>query len=737
MLEKPFSAYRGNDEYVFVSYAHADAEVVYPELEWLNAQGFNVWYDEGISPGSSWRQEIAQAIGEASLVLFFVSPRSVASANCQREVDFAIDEGLPLAVVHLEATTLPDGMRLSLGPIQAIHRFELTERDYRRRLIESVLRQRSTLDSRSVVGSKSRGTFALGVAVVGALGVGALATWVGLREETVGEVDVERYRVPLPEGFELPIATLEGYGNPIAMGAAISGDGRWVVSHAERGGQAFRWRRGDLQTSPLMVSESSAGLSLSFDGEVLVQGSREGLHRYTRATGLGATSIQAGVGDPDIDDEGNTVLDEYGVGVVFLPANGGQRELLVAEDDQHLVRYPRFLPGGQGILFSKLDRVTRDATLALFDFETRQTRELIAGVAAGASGAFVMFYRDDKTWAVRYDPATLELTSEPVAVLDRAAIDVSASGDMVYLGLAASTERTAEIIDRAGSRTSLDLPPGLYVHPRVSPSGDEVAYAFEYDLWVYTLSNARLRRLTNTDAHKGFPAWSPDERTLVFTGVGRDNMNIFRVPADRISTAVEIFDLPGSQAVAGFLADGRLLYRGTPRGATSFQPAAHVLDLSSGQTEMLIDGAIDPEIHPSGRWIAYTAVIDGRGDIYVGSFPDVNRSVVQVSTGGASIPVWSNDGDELFYLDRSRTPQGIVSVSIREQGDDIEIGEPEYLFPLHVPIGGAPCLRPATRWSVFRVPAGRCATGTRLRTQLDRGTRTPDSGIGVRVSVLR
>jgi hypothetical protein len=32
-------------------YSHADSKLVYQELEWLKAHGFNVWYDEGISPG--------------------------------------------------------------------------------------------------------------------------------------------------------------------------------------------------------------------------------------------------------------------------------------------------------------------------------------------------------------------------------------------------------------------------------------------------------------------------------------------------------------------------------------------------------------------------------------------------------------------------------------------------------------------------------------------------------------
>ena len=52
-MERPFSAYIGDDPYIFVSYAHEDAELVYPELTRLKDQGFKIWYDEGISPGST------------------------------------------------------------------------------------------------------------------------------------------------------------------------------------------------------------------------------------------------------------------------------------------------------------------------------------------------------------------------------------------------------------------------------------------------------------------------------------------------------------------------------------------------------------------------------------------------------------------------------------------------------------------------------------------------------------
>ncbi len=72
-MDKPFLAYRGDDPYIFVCYAHDDDETVYPEIQWLHDQGFNIWYDEGISPGASWRNELADSIDGSHLFLYFVS----------------------------------------------------------------------------------------------------------------------------------------------------------------------------------------------------------------------------------------------------------------------------------------------------------------------------------------------------------------------------------------------------------------------------------------------------------------------------------------------------------------------------------------------------------------------------------------------------------------------------------------------------------------------------------------
>jgi hypothetical protein len=48
-----------------------------------------------------------------------------------------LENRLPLSVVYLEETELPSGLSLSLGSIQAIMRPELSDLDYRLKLLKS------------------------------------------------------------------------------------------------------------------------------------------------------------------------------------------------------------------------------------------------------------------------------------------------------------------------------------------------------------------------------------------------------------------------------------------------------------------------------------------------------------------------------------------------------------------------------------------------------------------------
>ena len=137
-MKRPFAAYQGNEPYVFVCYAHEDAEQVYPEIQRLHEGGARIWYDEGVSPGTRWTDELANKLTEASVVLFFCTPQSVKRKHCQNELNFAIDKDRPLLVIQDGEVDLPPGMQLQLGSHQSILKHDLSAEQFEAKLTAAI-----------------------------------------------------------------------------------------------------------------------------------------------------------------------------------------------------------------------------------------------------------------------------------------------------------------------------------------------------------------------------------------------------------------------------------------------------------------------------------------------------------------------------------------------------------------------------------------------------------------------
>lgn len=52
-------AYKGENPYIFVSYAHKDKDIVYPVIEELQNRGYRIWYDEGIEASEEWAEYLS------------------------------------------------------------------------------------------------------------------------------------------------------------------------------------------------------------------------------------------------------------------------------------------------------------------------------------------------------------------------------------------------------------------------------------------------------------------------------------------------------------------------------------------------------------------------------------------------------------------------------------------------------------------------------------------------------
>ena len=173
-MSKPFAAYRGSESYVFVCYAHKDSERVYADLAQLHGEGINLWYDEGIPAGSSWRAEIAGAIQGASRLLFFISEASLVSSHCLREVDFAVNHDIEIVPVYLDESALPAELELVLNRVHALFR----EQDprYMEHLLEAL--RGSAPRFKALVAKKKSNSLVIGLALAAiAAAVLAWAPW--------------------------------------------------------------------------------------------------------------------------------------------------------------------------------------------------------------------------------------------------------------------------------------------------------------------------------------------------------------------------------------------------------------------------------------------------------------------------------------------------------------------------------------------------------------------------------
>ena len=136
----PDPAYRGNEPYVFVSYAHLDSERVLAEIRRFNEAGFHVWYDEGIAPGTEWSDEIAEALSNCSLFAVMLTPTSAPRENVLNEIDYALNEQKPFLAIYLEETTLPPGLKLRISRKQAILKYNMSDQEYEKKIFEAFTR---------------------------------------------------------------------------------------------------------------------------------------------------------------------------------------------------------------------------------------------------------------------------------------------------------------------------------------------------------------------------------------------------------------------------------------------------------------------------------------------------------------------------------------------------------------------------------------------------------------------
>ena len=114
--------YKGTDPYIFISYCHADKELVYPLIEQISLDGYRAWYDVGNKPGMNWLLNIEEHLENCEVVIAFISKRSRDSNNCNKEIVYAMKCKKKIIPVLIEETDLPKGLRMQMVDLHYLER---------------------------------------------------------------------------------------------------------------------------------------------------------------------------------------------------------------------------------------------------------------------------------------------------------------------------------------------------------------------------------------------------------------------------------------------------------------------------------------------------------------------------------------------------------------------------------------------------------------------------------------
>ena len=86
-----------------------------------------------------------------------------------------------------------------------------------------------------------------------------------------------------------------------------------------------------------------------------------------------------------------------------------------------------------------------------------------------------------------------------------------------------------------------------------------------------------------------------------------------------------------------------------------------------------------PALSPDGQWLAYESDQSGRFEVYVRPYPNVDTGRWQVSTNGGKQPVWSSDGDVLYYAAGHPAARQMQSVTVNTDSG-FQSGAPTPVF---------------------------------------------------------
>jgi len=177
------------------------------------------------------------------------------------------------------------------------------------------------------------------------------------------------------------------------------------------------------------------------------------------------------------------------------------------------------------------------------------------------------------------------------------------------------------------------------------------------DIWVKELPRGPVSRISYDPAPDARPRWTPDGRGVVFLSSARSAQGIYQHRAD--GAGKDSLLVGGAIEEGALSLDGKwLVFRGGSNGQLS--GGRDIMGVRRGADTAKVPLVVTPfdeeaiALSPDGKWIAYQSDETGRTEVFIRSFPNTDTFKRQISNGGGLAPLWSRNGQELFYVSAAK-----------------------------------------------------------------------------------
>jgi Tol biopolymer transport system component len=528
------------------------------------------------------------------------------------------------------------------------------------------------------------------VVLVG-LVIAAPAGW--RRNTNLTDPTVTRFAVPVPTGHHMQWGQLPSL--------AISPDGSRIVFETQ--GRLYMRMLDRFDAEPIPGAEGGIMPFFSPGGDWI---------GFARGGTLLKAPVQGGTPQKITDAVvGNGAAWGLDGRIVFSGAlgNGGlwsvsaengtpEQITKVSESENETGHYwPDILPDG-ALLYTAIGPSghAQDARLVVED-PARKSRIVVAeGVTFGRYLAGHLLYADaEGTLMLQpFDLPGRKAIGPARAVLPGVRIStwgggvsyaVSSNGTLAYVTGTEHHETILTELDITGKeRRRLGMPQSLGF-PAVSPDGRTLALTIRSvnndDIYLMDVASGRFERFSFDVAEDETPVWSPDGKQIAYSAAAPgEQRRVFIKTVGSSEREKLVYTGKRHLHLTSWSQDDWLaFYEFHPRSTD-----ISVLNLKD--TTKLVPVATMPSgesnavFSPDGKWLAYDSEESGRLEVYVVSFPDLAVKQ-QVSREGGFYPQWSSDDKELFFIGGAwDTPARMMHARRAADSGALAWESPERLF---------------------------------------------------------